>query len=170
MPLCFPTRGGEPAQVIDEGIYRSLSELSLIWGRTPPIYPVLSPLNGGGNAPLLPEFLIPWVEAVLRHGVDFFSVYHAAATEKALWPILQAAAVACRMEDRETETELAAPGVPVLQPVYVTVKTSDTVWGLINRHQLTKEQFWRWNAHLWDSRGLPRDADYLQEGWRLRVK
>jgi hypothetical protein len=52
----------------------------------------------------------------------------------------------------------------------VTVKTSDTVWGLINRYGLGKDQFWRWNAHLWDSRGLPRDADYLQEGWRVRVQ
>jgi hypothetical protein len=56
------------------------------------------------------------------------------------------------------------------QPVYITARTSDTVWGIITRHGLTKEQFWTWNAHLWDSRGLPRDPDYLQEGWRLRVK
>ena len=32
------------------------------------------------------------------------------------------------------------------------------------------EKFWAWTAHLWESRGLPRDPDYLQEGWRVRVK
>jgi len=58
----------------------------------------------------------------------------------------------------------------VPQPIYITVRTSDSVWGIISRHGISREQFWAWNAHLWDSRGLPRDPDYLQEGWRLRVK
>ena len=56
------------------------------------------------------------------------------------------------------------------QPVYYTVAPSDTVWGIITRHGLTRENFWVWNAHLWESRGLPRDPDYLQAGWRIRVK
>ncbi|MFP4343955.1 MAG: LysM peptidoglycan-binding domain-containing protein [Anaerolineales bacterium] len=170
MPLCFPASGNSPEQVIEREVYQALGDLSLIWGGTPPVYPILSPLQGDGEAPFLPEMMIPWVETIVQHGVDFFSVYHAAVTEKALWPILQAANVACRVEAPQGDTELTEPGVAVPQPVYVTVKTSDTVWGLINRYGLGKEQFWRWNAHLWDSRGLPRDADYLQEGWRVRVQ
>jgi len=30
-------------------------------------------------------------------------------------------------------------------------------------------QFWEWNGHLWDEQGLPRDANYMQAGWRVRV-
>lgn len=171
MPLCFPAWGTAPEQLIDRDVYQALSDLSLLWGATPPVYPVLSPLQGKrDSSPILPEMMIPWVEGIIRHGVDFFSVYHAAVTEKALWPILQAAGVSCQAEPVTPEDDLTEPVAAVPQPVYVTVTTSDTVWGLISRHGLTKQQFWQWNAHLWDSRGLPRDADYLQEGWRVRVK
>jgi len=101
--------------------------------------------------------------------VDFFSVYHAALAEKALWPILQTATVRCQ----PATVSLAMPEEPGMilpQPVYITVSANDTVWGIISRHGLSRTQFWEWNGHLWDSRGLPRDADYLQAGWRVRVK
>ena len=170
MPLCFPTWNESPEQLIDREVYQSLDDFSLLWGATPPIYPVLSPLKEEkATTPCLPEVLIPWVESVMRHGVDFFSVYHAALTEKALWPILQSAAVSCRAEPTPA-LELAEPGVVASQPSYVTVSTSDTVGGLITRNGLSRTQFWEWNAHLWESRGLPRDPDYLQAGWRVRVK
>jgi hypothetical protein len=173
MPLCFATWNADASHVIDRDVYHGLGDLSLIWDKTPDIYPVLSPISGEDGESTLPEDFIPWVEGIARHGVDFFSVYHAANTEKALWPMLEAVNLAC-LETGErtpvTETPDSTPLNPVPQPVYITVKTSDSVWGIISRHGLTREQFWAWNAHLWESRGLPRDPDYMQEGWRIRVK
>lgn len=169
MPLCFPQFESSAKTLINREVYQSISDLSLIWGNTPALYPVLSALQGKHVAsPFLPEDLIPWVEQLMQHGVDFFSVYHAAATEKALWPILKSAVVASQEEKPSEEITELGPVVP--QPEYVTVTTNDTVWGLINRYGMDKVQFWKWNGHLWDSRGLPRDSDYLQAGWRVRVK
>jgi hypothetical protein len=177
MPFCFPGGGRTAQQLIDQDVYHAMGDLSLIWGKTPEIYPVLSSVEGAEGEDLLPEAFIPWVEGIARHGVDFFSVYHTAGIEKVLWPMLQAVNVACLETggraavaggNGEVSMSINDPAVP--QPVYVTVRTSDTVWGIISRHNLKREQFWTWNAHLWDSRGLPRDPDYLQEGWRIRVK
>lgn len=172
MPLCFPSWNKDAEQMIHQEVYQSISDLSLLWGATPSIYPVLSP-SYGKNAPesFLPEALIPWAEAILEHGVDFYSIYHAAATEKACWPILQATNVACESERLPVDVDdEPAPSASVPQPEYVTATANDTVWVLIRRYGMTKEQFWRWNGHLWDSRGLPRDSDYLRAGWRVRVK
>lgn len=172
MPQCFAQWGENPDQVIDRDVYQALGDLSLLWGKTPEVYPILSPLVGNGDGLLLPEAFIPWVEGVTRHGIDFFSVYHAASTEKALWAMLEAVNVACMETDERAAVgePTAVESVTIAQPVYITVSASDTVWGIIGRHGITKQQFWAWNAHLWDSRGLPRDPDYLQEGWRLRIK
>lgn len=60
-----------------------------------------------------------------------------------------------------------APGAP--QPVYHVVTVNDTLRGLCQRHGITKDQFWKWNGHLWDEHSLPHDALYMQEGWRVRV-
>jgi hypothetical protein len=177
MPCCFPGGNRTAQQLIDQDVYHAMGDLSMIWGKTPDIYPVLSPRAGAEGEDLLPEAFIPWVEGIARHGVDFFSVYHTADVEKVLWPMLQAVNVACL----ETGGRAAVAGgngrvtqdihsVSAPQPVYVTVKASDSVWGIISRHNLKREQFWAWNAHLWDSRGLPRDPDYMQAGWRIRVK
>lgn len=54
-------------------------------------------------------------------------------------------------------------------PVYHIVTVNDSVWSLCARCGLSRAQFWEWNGHLWDERGLPRDALYMQEGWRLRI-
>jgi len=172
MPLCFPIWNADAEEMIHQEVYQSVSDLSLMWNATPAIYPVLSPTYGRrAQEAFLPEALIAWVEAIIEHGVDFYSVYHAAITEKACWPILQAASVACE-SDRPTvaveDQPVSSANVP--QPEYITATANDTLWGLINRYGMTKEQFWRWNGHLWDSRGLPRDADYLRAGWRIRVK
>jgi hypothetical protein len=177
MPLCFAAESDDALQVIDQEVYHRLDALSLIWDKSPEVYPVLAQNRGSSADAMLPEEFIPWVEGVARHGVDFFSVYDVANTERALWPMLQAVNVACMESDgrslgqEKVMSVSTAAGVTTLaQPVYLTVTTSDTVWGLIARHGLKREQFWSWNGHLWDSRGLPRDPDYLQEGWRLRVK
>lgn len=172
MPLAFAAWGSDPEQIIHRDIYQTLDALSLAWGQTPEVYPVLSPLYKLAGPVFLSEELIPWIEGMTRHGVDFFSVYHAANTEKALWPLFQSINVRGHEEsERPTAPEALVAGMPdIPQPVYITISTNDTVWGIIRRHGLTKQQFWAWNAHLWDSRGLPRDPDYLQEGWRVRVK
>lgn len=170
MPLCLPQPGLSAEQLLNRDVYQSLSEFSLWWEATPKIYPVLAPLPNALTAePFLPEQVIPWGEGIMQHGVDFFSVYHAAVTEKALWPILQAVTVACQPE-AEAQIERPEVGHAVPQPEYVMVTANDTVWGLIAHHAMQREQFWMWNGHLWDSRGLPRDPDYLQAGWRVRIK
>lgn len=176
MPLCFAAWGTEATSLIDHDVYHALGDLSLLWDKTPEIYPVVSPRYGLRGEDVLPERFIPWVEGISRHGVDFFSVYHAASVEKVLWPMLQAVKIPCLetggrspiTPDAPMELDLGLANVP--QPVYITASASDSVWGIISRHGMNREQFWSWNAHLWDSRGLPRDPDYLQEGWRIRVK
>lgn len=170
MPFCFADWGNGPERVIDRDVYQALGDLSLLWGTTPPVYPVLSPLQSLQGEPLLPEAFIPWVEALSRRGVDFFSIYHAAVTEKALWSLVESVNVPAAEPEETTSEIVPEPGGLLAQPVYVVVAPSDTVWGLIRRYAISKEQFWIWNGHLWDSRGLPRDPDYLQEGWRVRVK
>ena len=174
MPLAFGNRGSSAEDIIDREIYQALGDLSLVWGKTPAVYPVLSPSHKHGVTYLAEEF-IPWIESITRHGVDFFSVYHAANTEKALWPMLKAINLTCR--EAASDIDIAASDLPgqesavsLPQPVFIVAKAGDTVWGMITRYGLTKEIFWAWNAHLWDDRGLPRDPDYLQGGWRFRVK
>lgn len=177
MPLCYAAQSDDALQVIDQEVYHQLDALSLIWGKTPEVYPVLAQRHSSKAGAMLPEEFIPWVEGVARHGANFFSVYAATDTERALWPMLQAVNVACMetdgrnsVQDKVMSVSTSAGVTTVAQPVYITVKTSDTVWGIISRHGLKRDQFWTWNGQLWDSRGLPRDPDYLQEGWRLRVK
>jgi hypothetical protein len=171
MPICTSERGQSAEEVIDREVYQALGDLSMMWGATPDIYPVLFPQPSDEDQTFLPETFIDWVDNVARHGVDFFSVYHAAITVKALWPMLKAVNIPCmETAGRSPAEEMPSDASTLPQPVYITAKTSDTVWGIITRHGLKKEQFWAWNAHLWDSRGLPRDPDYLQEGWRIRVK
>jgi hypothetical protein len=172
MPLAFAAWGHNPQQVINRDIYQTLDALSLIWDKTPEVYPILSPLSRLTGPSFLPEEMIPWIEELARHGLDFFSVYHVANTEKVLWPLLHSLNIRCQEESRRFDVpESSAAGMSdIPQPVYITVGNRDTVWGIITRHGLNKQQFWAWNAHLWESRGLPRDPDYLQEGWRIRVK
>ena len=172
MPLAFAAWRNDPEQIVHRDIYQTLDTLSLLWGGTPEVYPVLSPLYRLQGPIFMPEELIPWIESIAHHGMDFFSVYHAANAEKALWPLFGSVNVHClEAVEASLAPEAEATGMAAIpQPVYITVTTNDTVWGMITRHVLTKQQFWAWNAHLWESRGLPRDPDYLQEGWRIRVK
>lgn len=165
MPFCFP-QYGPATQVIGRDVYQDVQELSLIWKRSPAIYPVLTSLMGTEGQALLPEAFIPWAESITQRGVDFFSVYHAAGVERAFWPLLAASG---------KEPEPAAPTeetqrVVSPQPVFITVQPQDSVTSLLARYGLTREQFWAWNGHLWDDRGMPRDPDYMQAGWRVRVK
>jgi hypothetical protein len=58
---------------------------------------------------------------------------------------------------------------PGPQPAFYEVTINDTVRRICERNSISRTQFWEWNGHLWDERGLPRDALYMQEGWRVRV-
>jgi hypothetical protein len=62
-------------------------------------------------------------------------------------------------------TVLEAP-----EAVFHDVTVNDSVWSLCERYSITRDQFWEWNGHMWDERGLPRDGLYMQEGWRVRVE
>lgn len=175
MPLCFGQFGDDAAHIVDRDVYHALGELSLLWDKTPDVYPVISPAYSHTGGQYLPEEFAVWIQAIANHGVDFFSVFHAENTEKALWPMLKAVNVTCaetaeRAAVNQTAGGLARESVTVAQPVFITATASDTVWGLISRYGLTKTLFWEWNAHLWDERSLPRDGDYMQAGWRIRVK
>ena len=66
----------------------------------------------------------------------------------------------------ELEMELGPVGPP---PEYHLVTVNDTIRSLCERNGVSRDQFWEWNGHLWDDKGLPRDSLYMQEGWRVRV-
>lgn len=66
----------------------------------------------------------------------------------------------------ELEMELGPVGPP---PEYHLVTVNDTIRSLCERNGISREQFWEWNGHLWDDKGLPRDSLYMQEGWRVRI-
>ena len=173
MPHAFGSSGRSAEDIVDREIYQALGDLSLAWGKTPAVYPVLSPSYGIDGTTYLPEEFIPWIESITRHGVDFFSVFHSANTEKAFWPMLKTVKITCSestISASSFDDSGAQNGIGLSQPVFVVVKAGDTVWGFITRHGLTKSTFWKWNAHHWDDRGLPRDPDYLQAGWRIRIK
>jgi hypothetical protein len=62
-----------------------------------------------------------------------------------------------------------SPAPPVPTAVYHKVTVNDSVGGICREYGISRAQFWEWNGHLWDELGMPRDALYLQEGWRIRV-
>lgn len=168
MPFCFP-QYGPASQVIGRDVYQSVQDLSLIWGRSPAIYPVLTPLLLTENQALLPEAFIPWAKSIEQRGVEFFSVYHAAGVERAFWPLLASVGKGAK-EEPASATPEEALRVAAPQPVFITVQAQDSVASLLVRYGITREQFWAWNGHLWDDRGMPRDPDYMQAGWRVRVR
>ena len=168
MPFCRAD-GQRTVEASLELAFRSLGDLSLVWTEARPLYPVLAVRDAEGQQ-LLPEAIIPWMQAIAEHSVNFFSVFDAEGSVKAMWPIIQAVELPCQEMEGTLHVEEKEGEILITQPVYVVVKSNDTVWSLIDRYGMTRQQFWEWNAHLWESRGLPRDPDYLQAGWRVRVK
>ncbi len=182
MPQSYPTFLKPAEVVIHEMTYEEHAKWSEIWGYSPPIYPILACYRDEhGSDRLTPEEFIPWANALAEHNPTFFSVYRAAVTNRDLWPILAALVVprppepaveapAATSEPASSETAAPAPSPgPVEQPVYVAVQPDDSIWMLCREHGCTTAQFWEWNGRLWDERGLPRDANYLQVGWRVRI-
>jgi len=176
MPLCFPSLEADPERLVNQGIYQALGDLALLWGEAPAIYPVLTAMNPATGESLDTETMLRWADTVTQHGLDFFSIFHAASTEKAHWDLFRALSLPCleaAVPDKLSPDEPPEiwHGVPsIARPVYITVAPGDSVISIITRYGMTREQFWQWNAHLWESRGFPRDPDYLQAGWRVRVR
>nr|HID14898.1 LysM domain-containing protein [Anaerolineae bacterium] len=184
MPQSYPTFLKPAEVVIHKMTYDEHAKWSEIWGYSPPIYPILAGYRDEqGTDRLTPEEFIPWANALAEHNPTFFSFYRAAVTNRDLWPILAALAVPQPPEPESPVEKPTGPSEPALlktaasafsleaveQPVYVTVQPDDTIWMLCQKHGCTRAQFWEWNWHLWDERGLPRDANYLQAGWRVRI-
>ncbi|MGD1994080.1 MAG: LysM domain-containing protein [Anaerolineae bacterium] len=61
------------------------------------------------------------------------------------------------------------PGPEPPTATYHKVTVNDTVWGICRQYGIDRAEFWKWNGHLWDEVGMPRDTLYLQDGWRVRV-
>jgi len=188
MPLCFPAFQRTARTVIHRWAYGEHARWSQEWGDMPPLYPVLTACRDeSGSQPLTAPEMLEWAEAVAEHEPPFFSIHRADTTPRELWPIL--AAMGERKPARPpvgaSAPSAPPPAVPVEPPapaagapeakrgsapaVYHVVTVNDTVWSLCQRHNLPPEQFWEWNGHLWEEHGMPRDAVYLQEGWRVRV-
>ncbi|RME37219.1 MAG: LysM domain-containing protein [Thermoflexia bacterium] len=173
MPFCFPSFRHTPQTVVEKWAYGECIRRSQEWGRPFPIYPVLSPLQDEktGKTVGVEEFL-QWAQAVASREPAFFSVYQFGIVPRDLWPILAAMGpVPVPLPERRAEEP-----APVEEPLssatvarYHVVTVNDTIWGICNRYGITRAQFWEWNSHLWDERGLPRDELYMEAGWRVRV-
>ncbi|MCS7282405.1 MAG: LysM peptidoglycan-binding domain-containing protein [Anaerolineae bacterium] len=173
MPFCFPSLRRTPHTVVEKWAYGECVRCSQEWGGPLPIYPVLSPLRdeGTGETVGVEEFL-QWAQAVAGQQPEFFSVYRVGAVGRELWPILAAMGPtpAPFPERKPAETPPAEEPSPLPSIArYHVVTVNDTLWGICQRYGITRAQFWEWNGHLWDERGLPRDELYMEAGWRVRV-
>lgn len=183
MPQSFPTLLKPAEVVIHKMTYEEHAKWSKVWGHAVPIYPVLAGYRDERAADrLTPDEFAHWADALTRHKPTFFSVFRAAVTNPDLWPILAGLALSQPPEAITAKpVELPEP-VPLEmltsapspelegQAVYITIQPDDEVWRLCQDHGCTRAQFWEWNGHLWDERGMPRDPDYMQAGWRVRVE
>lgn len=193
MPQCYPTFQRLPRTVIDKWAYEEHARWSGEWGDMPPLYPVLAAYKDEhATQRLSAQEFLEWAEALAAHIPSFFSIYRAGTTGRELWPILAALGEspvpAPPPAPEKAETHLPADVAPLLQPagplpvapqpeesppapapIYHVVTVNDTVWSICQRYRITRSQFWEWNSHLWDEQGLPHDALYMREGWRLRV-
>lgn len=202
MPQSYPTFLKPAEVVIHKMTYEEHARWSKIWGYSMPIYPVLAGYRDEhATDRLTPEEFAHWAHVLAKHKPTFFSVFHAAAINRDLWPILAELAVPQSPKivvaeplvlpkpviPQSPETAVAEPPAPperasleitTLAPspestecsVYVTIQPDDTISILCHKYGCTWSQFWEWNGHLWDKRALPRDAVYMQVGWRVRLR
>jgi len=188
MPQSYPSLLKPAEVVIHKLTYEEHAKWSKVWGHSTHIYPVLAAYRDEhAQDPLTPFEFAHWVSVLAKHEPTFFSVYRAALTAQSLWPTL--AEVPTPQPPEPARIRPVVPVEPVLPPdvsetpmpaplpklddgeeVYITVQPDDVVWRLCQQHECTRAQFWEWNGHLWDERGMPRDPDYMQAGWRVRVR
>ncbi len=197
MPQCYPTFQRTPRTVIKKWAYGEHARWSEEWGNMPPLYPILAAYKDEhATQRLSAQEFLEWAQTLAAREPPFFSVYRAGTTDRELWPILAAMggrppapppqpapsaaeptpppeeALSPRPERPPApQPEQPEPEQPPVVPtaVYHEVTVNDTVWGIRQRHGIARAQFWEWNGHLWDELGMPRDALYMQEGWRVRV-
>lgn len=170
MPRCDPSLRKPAEVVIHKMAYEEYPRWAKAEGCTVAVYPVL--VSYRGSERLMEAEFARWMAALSEHKPTFFSVFHAAATDRTLWPILT----------RLKASQLFQVAEPLVLPggvaaaedargaIYVVVGPDDTVSRLCRLHGCTWAQFWEWNRHLWDAQGLAHDPDYMQVGWRVRVK
>lgn len=189
MPQCYPTFRRTPPTVIKKWAYGEHARWNEEWGNMPPLYPILAAYRDEhATQRLTPQEFLEWAQVLADRDPPFYSIYRAGVTGRDLWPILAALGEGAPPpqptpsveEPAPPSTEPVPPPEPPTEevekpegepppPVYHVVTVNDTVWTICDRYNLPREQFWEWNGHLWDERGLPRDPVYLQEGWRVRV-
>jgi hypothetical protein len=187
MPKSYPSLLKPAEVVIHKLTYEEHAKWSKVWARSRPVYPILATYRDQlGQDPLSPDELSHWVDVLAKHKPTFFSIYRAALTSQDLWPILAKMPSALPQEPAppkpvvppepvrldvpmEVPTPITTPEAEE-QEVYLTVQPDDVVWRLCQTNGCTRTQFWEWNGHLWDDRGMPRDPDYMQAGWRVRVR
>ncbi len=173
MPWCSLTAQRTPKTVVDKWAYGEHARWGREWGNMPPLYPILAIGANGEDAhrPDVPEFL-KWVQALVAHNPPFLSIYGIGFLGRELWPILASLGPAAPPPVPQAASELLISAeeepAPATAQFYV-VTVNDTLWSICKRYNISKAQFWEWNGHLWDERGLPRDDVYLEEGWRVRV-
>jgi len=163
MPQAYASFGWSPQYTLDIATYREFR----LWSETHeielPMYPVLGLCrDANGNGPLTIGEMRSWLDALSRYKPTFFSVYRAGLVPGIVWPLLA-----------EIETtprgQKSRPG-PTVEGHYVTVRPGETISQLCTQHGCTKEEFWTWNGHLWDSHGMARDPGLLEFGWIVRVQ
>ena len=174
MPWCSLTARRTSRTVVDKWAYGEHARWEREWGNMPPLYPILALGMDGEDArsPGVPEFL-EWVQAIASHDPPFLSIYGIHLLDRELWPILaslgpSAAPLPTRQPSQAPVTPAQEEPAPATAQFHV-VTVNDTLWSICKRYNISKAQFWEWNGHLWDERGLPRDEVYLEEGWRVRV-
>lgn len=173
MPWCSLTAQRTPQTVVDKWAYGEYTRWQQEWGNMPPLYPILAVGTDEENTrkPNVPEFL-KWVQAVATHDPPFLSIYGIDFLDRELWPILASLGPSAAPPVRQIPPEpfISAEEEPAPATAQFHVVTvNDTLWSICKRYKISKAQFWEWNGHLWDERGLPRDEVYLEEGWRVRV-
>ncbi|MGB9776179.1 MAG: LysM peptidoglycan-binding domain-containing protein [Anaerolineae bacterium] len=174
MPWCALTTQRTPRTVVDKWAYGEHDRWQKEWGDMPPLYPILAVGREGEETqrPGVPQFL-EWVQALAAHNPPFLSIYGIGSLDRELWPIL--ASLGPSVAPPPGRPISPVPSIPAEEvPAPATaqfhvVTVNDTLWSICKRYNISKAQFWEWNGHLWDERGLPRDEVYLEEGWRVRV-
>jgi hypothetical protein len=181
MSRSFPSLEKPAEVVIHKMTYEEHAKWTRRWGDSVPLYPVLAAFGDerGADRLAVNEFG-HWVRVLATHTPSFVSIFCAESTDREYWPTLADLAVPrppravifepTVLSASTSSDEAGISAESVEQAVYVVVQPDDTVLWLCQEYDSTRSQFWEWNGYLWDGRGLPRDPDYMQAGWRVRVK
>lgn len=174
MPWCSLTTQRTPQIVVDKWAYGEHARWGQEWGNMPPLYPILAiGMDGEDARPPGMSVFLEWAQALAAHDPPFLSIYGIGFLDRELWPILASLGPSVAPPPAPPPSP-APPSLAEEKPAPATarfhvVTVNDTIWSLCKRYNISRTQFWEWNGHLWDERGLPRDEVYLEEGWRVRV-